>query len=54
MRTFPADVMDGRPVIGICNPFSELSPCNAHLRTLAQAVKRGGMGGRWHVPCRRV
>ncbi len=41
MRAFPADVMDGRPVIGICNTYSELSPCNAHLRTLAESVKRG-------------
>src|SRR5580698_1189442 len=41
MRGFPSDAMDGRPVIGICNTFSELSPCNAHLRTLAESVKRG-------------
>lgn len=32
---------DGRPVIGIANTFSELAPCNAHLRELAAAVKRG-------------
>ena len=31
----PADVFDGRPVVGICNTWSELTPCNAHLRTLA-------------------
>jgi dihydroxy-acid dehydratase len=37
----PADVFDGRPVIGICNTFSELTPCNAHLRQLADHVKRG-------------
>ena len=37
----PADVFDGRPVIGICNTFSELTPCNAHLRTIAEHVKRG-------------
>ena len=37
----PADVFDGRPVIGICNTWSELTPCNAHLRTLAEHVKRG-------------
>jgi dihydroxy-acid dehydratase len=37
----PHHVFDGRPVIGICNSFSELTPCNAHLRELAQAVKRG-------------
>jgi dihydroxy-acid dehydratase len=41
MRGFPRDVMDGRPVIGICNTYSELTPCNAHLRTLADCVKRG-------------
>lgn len=38
---FPSDVFDGRPVIGICNTWSELTPCNAHLRTLAEHVKRG-------------
>ncbi|HVJ41943.1 MAG TPA: IlvD/Edd family dehydratase [Dongiaceae bacterium] len=37
----PADVFDGRPVIGICNTWSELTPCNAHLRDLADHVKRG-------------
>jgi L-arabonate dehydrase len=35
------DVFDGRPVIGICNSWSELNNCNAHLRTVAEAVKRG-------------
>ena len=30
-----------RPLIGICNTFSELNPCNSHLRALAEAVKRG-------------
>ena len=30
-----------RPVIGICNTYSELNPCNSHLRALAEAVKRG-------------
>lgn len=38
---FPGDVFDGRPVIGICNTWSELTPCNAHLRALAERVKRG-------------
>jgi L-arabonate dehydrase len=38
---FPADVFDGRPVIGICNTWSELTPCNAHLRQVADRVKRG-------------
>ena len=37
----PADVFDGRPVIGICNTWSELTPCNAHLRSIADHVKRG-------------
>src|SRR5438132_8474015 len=37
----PADVFDGRPVIGICNTWSELTPCNAGLRDLAEYVKRG-------------
>src|SRR6266540_6599423 len=37
-----SDVMfDGRPVIGICNSWSELTNCNAHLRLVAEAVKRG-------------
>ncbi len=38
---FPADVFDGKPVIGICNSWSELNNCNAHLREVATAVKRG-------------
>lgn len=38
---FPDSVFDGRPVIGICNTWSELTPCNAHLRELADYVKRG-------------
>ena len=37
----PDDLFDGRPVIGICNTWSELTPCNAHLRDLAERVKRG-------------
>ncbi|MCV0397163.1 MAG: dihydroxy-acid dehydratase [Rhizobiaceae bacterium] len=37
----PDDLFDGRPVIGICNTWSELTPCNAHLRDLAQRVKHG-------------
>jgi len=32
---------DGKPVIGICNTWSELTPCNAHFRELAESVKRG-------------
>jgi len=38
---FPGDVFEGRPVIGICNTWSELTPCNAHFRELAQKVKNG-------------
>ncbi|HEY3919657.1 MAG TPA: L-arabinonate dehydratase [Stellaceae bacterium] len=43
----PSHVFDGRPVIGICNTWSELTPCNAHFRHLAEHVKRGvwEMGG---------
>ncbi len=37
----PEDAFDGRPVIGICNTFSELTPCNAHFRELVEHVKRG-------------
>jgi len=37
----PEDVFDGRPVIGICNTFSELTPCNAHFRELADDIKAG-------------
>jgi dihydroxy-acid dehydratase len=38
---FVPEVFDGRPVIGIANSWSELTPCNAHLRGVAEAVKRG-------------
>ena len=37
----PDDQFDGRPVIGICNTWSELTPCNGHFRELAEKVKRG-------------
>src|SRR5258705_4687534 len=37
----PDDNFDGRPVIGICNTFSELTPCNAHFRGLIEHIKRG-------------
>ncbi|MCW0451122.1 dihydroxy-acid dehydratase [Xanthomonas sacchari] len=37
----PHDMFDGRPVIGICNTWSELTPCNGHLRELAEHVKKG-------------
>jgi len=43
----PSHLFDGRPVIGICNTWSELTPCNGHLRQLAEHVKHGvyEMGG---------
>lgn len=37
----PNDMFDGRPVIGICNTFSELTPCNAHFRDFAESIKKG-------------
>ena len=37
----PDHVFDGRPVIGICNTWSELTPCNAHFRIIAERVRRG-------------
>lgn len=37
----PGDLFDGRPVIGICNTWSQLTPCNAHLRDLAERVTHG-------------
>ncbi len=37
----PDHLFDGRPVIGICNTWSELTPCNAHFRGIADHVKRG-------------
>jgi dihydroxy-acid dehydratase len=37
----PQDQFDGRPVIGICNTWSELTPCNAHFRDLARHVRDG-------------
>ncbi len=40
-RGIPHDQFDGRPVIGICNTFSELTPCNSHFRTIAEQVKIG-------------
>ena len=38
---FPQDQFDGRPVIGICNTWSELTPCNSHFRTIAEHVRYG-------------
>src|SRR5260221_10816794 len=42
-RGIPQDQFDGRPVIGICNTYSELVPCNSHFRTIAEHVKAGGL-----------
>ena len=40
-RGVPHDQFDGRPVIGICNTWSELTPCNTHFRVLAEHVRQG-------------
>ena len=40
-KGIPNDQFDGRPVIGICNTWSELTPCNSHFRTIAEHVKMG-------------
>src|SRR5829696_1563833 len=37
----PAYELNGKPIIGICNTWSELTPCNAHFRDLADSVKKG-------------
>ncbi len=37
----PDDAFDGRPIIGICNTFSEFTPCNAHFRELITHIKAG-------------
>lgn len=37
----PQDELEGKPIIGICNTWSELTPCNSHFRELAEFVKRG-------------
>jgi dihydroxy-acid dehydratase len=38
---YPQDMFEGKPVIGICNTWSDLTPCNGHFRELAEWVKRG-------------
>ncbi|SLN60071.1 L-arabonate dehydratase [Aquimixticola soesokkakensis] len=38
---YPHDLFDGRPIIGILNTWSDLTPCNGHLRELAEKVKAG-------------
>src|SRR6202171_2128006 len=40
-RRVPEDQVGGRPVIGICNTWSELTPCNTHFRVLAEHVRNG-------------
>jgi L-arabonate dehydrase len=46
-RGIPQDQFEGKPVIGICNTWSELNPCNAHFRTIAEHIRYGvlEMGG---------
>jgi len=41
MIGLPDHAFDGRPIIGICNTWSELNPCNGLLRDLAEHVKHG-------------
>lgn len=40
-RGLPDDAFDGRPVIGICNTFSDFTPCNGHFRELVEHIKAG-------------
>ena len=40
-RGLPEGIFEGRPIIGICNTWSELTPCNGHFREIAEHVKRG-------------
>src|ERR1700744_5080289 len=40
-QCIPAHEFKGKPVVGICNTWSELTPCNAHFRELAESVKHG-------------
>ena len=41
LQGLPEDMSSDKPVIGIANSWSELTPCNSHLRAVADAVKRG-------------
>jgi dihydroxy-acid dehydratase len=41
----PDDAFDGRPVIGICNTFSEFTPCHVHFRGLIEHIKAGVLEG---------
>jgi dihydroxyacid dehydratase/phosphogluconate dehydratase len=45
-RGIPHDQFDGRPVIGICNTWSELTPCNTHFRVLTEQVRQGVLEAR--------
>ena len=47
-RGLPEGIFDGRPIIGICNTWSELTPCNLHFREIADHVKRGVWETRRH------
>lgn len=50
----PDHEFEGKPIIGICNTWSELTPCNAHFRKLAEHVKRGILeagGFPWNSRC---
>jgi len=38
---YPSHQFKGKPVIGICNTWSEVTPCNGHFREIAQFVKNG-------------
>ena len=49
-RGMPNDSFDGRPIIGICNTFSELTPCNAHFRGLAEKIKAALQAGILEFP----
>ena len=40
-NSVPTDHFDGRPVIGICNTWSELTPCNSRFQIIAQHVREG-------------
>ena len=46
---YPDDYFEGKPVIGICNTWSELTPCNGHLRDFAEVVKRDFRSRRFSI-----
>ena len=47
----PDHEFQGKPIIGICNTWSELTPCNAHFRKLAEHVKRGVLEAGYQIGC---